>query len=773
MDILPDPPCEPIRDAGPPRPSISQIWLHGYNDAIQLPRGVRLIEGPFQPGQTRKSRQFTENMTKDCFPGQSRKRPLYISEFLNTCAMMHAFTIPPKIDSITARKVLLSHDLETPNTENEKVWKLKANSCLYEALPTERSQRTIRLVTILPSQQKMADIKCILELQSLKRNPTYEALSYVWGNSLRLKRIDISGHAFYVNENLEVALRNLRFQRKPRILWIDAICINQSDTVEKSNQVMQMGEIYSQAVEVLIWLGPETNSSAKAFYYLRDVILPCIRILSERSAKDIDTWEGREGKLVVSSEFSDGFPPFALYDQKAQKFMEYTVQKEPESVQYLEGLCELLRRPWWRRIWVLQEVVRSKSAKLVCGTQTFPWTEFCHALGTIVNSCPSSRDVNISQNSRIIGVPETKTATGARNKLLRNIAAAFAGPMIMQNFRERWLTRSGTHLPLLLFATQRFKSTDPRDKIYALLGLINYDQDLDAIGIPDYDILPGILFTKVAKWLICRQQDLSLFEELHNVDYHFVGRVEDLSLPSWVPDFRFDRSIPPIDGHSWVFEEERGFYQWFLSAFGRGQGDSHKDSPENSERDERRPFCAGLEIKSPVPFRFSLDNRILTVIGVEVDTIVTVLESCLDDIGACVRGWRHEVLPDHDSKMSYVRGGTIKEAFWRTALANINIWEYQITSSATLIRDMIDGVSEMPPRSVDDEKNIVEGILAGTRGPFPGFRRRLFQTSSGLIGLGPETVEPGDVVTVLYGSRMCIILRPCQNSELYRVVGER
>ena len=123
-----------------------------------------------------------------------------------------------------------------------------------------------------------------------------------------------------------------------------------------------------------------------------------------------------------------------------------------------------------------------------------------------------------------------KTAVDMCIKLLRNIATAFVGPMTMQHFRKQWLACSWTDLPLLMFGTQRFKSSDPRDAIYTLLGLINNNQDLGDIAIPDYDILPGTLFTKVAKWLLCRWQNLALFEELQNCLP--IGQVDDLLLPS-------------------------------------------------------------------------------------------------------------------------------------------------------------------------------------------------------------------------------------------------
>jgi len=693
-----------------------------------------------------------------------------VGEFLSTCALVHAFRVTSQIESIPAPEHFSTRIPETGNIEEKPMWTLKGNSYIYKPLPIESRQRVIRLMAILPSERKTADIKCILGPENLNRNPSYEALSYVWGDATKLKRIDVCKHAFYVTENLEIALRNLRLRNKLRVLWVDAICINQNDVVEKSSQIRQMGEIYSQATEVLIWLGPETLSSAKAFCFLRSIIHPPIKQSFEQSVAEI---QSEDWQPIISSRYSNQLRFPALYDQESydqnrQKWLQFTVQEDPNSVQYLQALCELLRRPWWKRIWVVQELVRSRRAKLVCGTQTFPWTEFYHAMGTLVDAYPN-RHTNVIRNSTIIAARDRKTAAGARIELLQDIAASFVPTMTMQYFRERWLGSSLINLPMLIFGTQRFQSTDPRDAIYGLLGLINNSQDLGDIAIPDYNISPEKLFTKVAKWLLCFRQDLVLFEELQNVNYPSPCQVDGLSLPSWVPDFRFDRSIPSFDGHFWAFVNDEDIVNRMMPWVMR-LGSSNNSGGGIGFM---RPFNAGLETTSLVPFRFSSDDKILTVTGVEVDSVLNVLEPCLYDVAACVNGWKQIILPNGDSAAVYKCGGTIKEAFWRTILANINLWDCDIEEIPQLVEGRIDGISEMPPRSAVDEKNIVKGMLIGARIPLPAFRRRVFQTSSGLLGLGPAIMEPGDMVTVLYGSRVPVILRPCQHSEQHRVVGQR
>jgi hypothetical protein len=84
----------------------------------------------------------------------------------------------------------------------------------------------------------------------------YEALSYTWGDTEKTDKIRVNGCEFHVTQNLRLALEYLRLENEDRILWIDGLCINQMNDKEKGHQVQQMGNIYSRAERVVIWLGP-------------------------------------------------------------------------------------------------------------------------------------------------------------------------------------------------------------------------------------------------------------------------------------------------------------------------------------------------------------------------------------------------------------------------------------------------------------------------------------------------------------------------------------
>ncbi|KAI1130765.1 heterokaryon incompatibility protein-domain-containing protein [Nemania abortiva] len=111
-----------------------------------------------------------------------------------------------------------------------------------------------------------------IELQevalSLTKPPVYEALSYVWGSTKDRVPVQVSSPAgertLMVTQNLATALRHLRFEDRLRVLWIDALCIDQSNLTERSRQVLKMGDIYRMSRRVVAWLGPESEDSSLA-----------------------------------------------------------------------------------------------------------------------------------------------------------------------------------------------------------------------------------------------------------------------------------------------------------------------------------------------------------------------------------------------------------------------------------------------------------------------------------------------------------------------------
>jgi hypothetical protein len=152
---------------------------------------------------------------------------------------------------------------------------------IYTTKPLKFGESTnIRVLEILhdPTYCFSAPISCkirliILEDDEEAQTP-YNALSYVWGNADVTKTILVDGEPLIVRENLWLFLDQMRKVRYKKKIWIDAICINQQNNGEKSHQVAMMGEIYSRATRVEIWLGPTKDATVRAMQKLSKLRSP-------------------------------------------------------------------------------------------------------------------------------------------------------------------------------------------------------------------------------------------------------------------------------------------------------------------------------------------------------------------------------------------------------------------------------------------------------------------------------------------------------------------
>jgi hypothetical protein len=165
---------------------------------------------------------------------------------------------------------------------------------------------------------------------------TYEAISYAWGNNTASATIEIydpkSSTVLAIRPNVDVMLRHLRYEKKERRLWIDALCIDQEDAKEKERQVQCMGKIYEEADSVIVWLGPTSGG------------LELVDVLSEKM--------GHSSQLQSKDHVTD-----------MDKILE-----------------TLLSRPWFWRRWIVQEVLLAKQATLLCGTHSIDLMSFTTCL---------------------------------------------------------------------------------------------------------------------------------------------------------------------------------------------------------------------------------------------------------------------------------------------------------------------------------------------------------------------------------------------------------
>ena len=198
---------------------------------------------------------------------------------------------------------------------------------VYQKQKLDVDRDCIRLLTISPGTSQDA-LHCGLVVVPLASDTAFEAVSYTWGQRDLgyLINIDDEYHGFPVGSNLLELLLNLRQTQAPRTVWIDAICINQGDLLERSRQVKMMRKIYSSARQVIIWLGPATHQTAPAIHYINSFI----------GEKQLDV-----------------IPPFVRHT-----------------------VLDMCRQAYWTRIWIVQEVIAARQITVICGRLALAWRTF-------------------------------------------------------------------------------------------------------------------------------------------------------------------------------------------------------------------------------------------------------------------------------------------------------------------------------------------------------------------------------------------------------------
>ncbi len=293
----------------------------------------------------------------------------------------------------------------------------------FEAYQYTRLKKTlheIRLVTLLPGTFS-TDIRLCLDITPLTAEhvPEFEAVSYTWGSTCDPVNIfvgNIGRKTLPVTQNLAEALQYFRYQDKPRTLWIDAICVNQQNLKERSQQVKRMADIYPKAARVVVWLGPESDDSSLA--------MDCFDKIASKVKVD---WPTQTMSAITHD--------VHWVDRDTQL---------PLETHEMLAINHLIHRSWFERLWIWQEVIlASEHTRVMCGTRTTLWNSLrATVFWLYVKRAPWFSEVQQFRR---------------RVKELVNLCAAKKG-----------LCSEG-----LIHQSRNCVCTDPRDKIYALVSLLH------------------------------------------------------------------------------------------------------------------------------------------------------------------------------------------------------------------------------------------------------------------------------------------------------------
>lgn len=580
--------------------------------------------------------------------------------------------------------------------------------------PLHPDGQEIRVVQIIPAtasaqSSKYSTVNCYTETipfgdDSCSITP-YRALSYTWGDPANLVGILLNDRIVHVTENLAVALHHLAKSHPASRFWIDAICIDQANEIEKSKQVSIMGAIFKRAIEVVVWIGPCEEGSAEAVSVLRQIGEACQDVLQSNGQKLEETGIEQNASIRNKEEspvltaigcrwFPGNLPSFnPIY------------------------ISRIFQRPWFRRVWVLQEARVNPHVTFHCGDETISkialWAGGRAIIAMMNNIFNQTR-------SWIADDPLWQTLSGANfiSRRTIDLVRSNEGEVTL----EQLLLETSTNL-----GEWSYEASDPRDRVYAIMGLAS---DLLTLGLSsDYEKSCTDAYISAAETILGNSGTIDIL-------YAVTWPKHIQSMPSWVPDWT--TSVPATFG---------------LRQMGR--------------------FSASGKASCAHP-TFASDpsgSKIMTLRGYRVDKVRMtfsrlpnafiesgfICQATIRRVVDLLREITHiETMACDDLAAKHARD----EAFWRAPIAdcdavfNIN-HKYRPTATermkesydALMMVSSEDACCDLRARTYLHVMKLVSA------------RRRLFVSDRGYIGLGADDMRAGDMVCLLLGGDSPMVLR--------------
>lgn len=568
----------------------------------------------------------------------------------------------------------------------------------------------------------------------------FEAISYCWESDLRDRHVLVDGKVIRITKTLEAMLREL--QQLPEVhsgmgFWVDGLCINQADVLEKNHQVKLMCRIYSQSFSTVVWLGISANSSNIAIDSIVESFGDC-RVSHVEGRED--NWEFHRSTRQLPS--GRCWPSIL-------------------------GLCS---RQYFKRMWIIQELALNKNMTMfLCGDRRF---SRIHLQGV----CDSAR-VNAGKLSQSIALP------GVSDGRPVQIKQDFVWGTANNVYNLIKLRTSGKGLDQLLDLVRKAEATDPRDKVYGMLGLL--PKDIVAQLQPDYSKAKTEVYIELAISILGRCKRL---DELLS----WCAFSEESILPSWVPD--------------WEHAHERRHLRRFRECNAGGQ-----DIPRWSLVEQSLGLCTravriGQVNATSVPTRSLLPYK--CVDGSKTpETCISPSYGRYTDKGQLLLALERTLVHGHPKRRDGGDLADIPWTDWATKTEHVlerisDSWQYfdrfrQSNASFSIfgvvfkeffpnINVTCSGLAAYDKRLywesliIDCGSNLQSGDNSYTfsethasnlrRATIAIQHRRLCTTDTGFLGLAPDEVEVGDTVAILLGCNYPVLLRPFEDG--FKYVGE-
>ena len=606
----------------------------------------------------------------------------------------------------------------------------------YEPLG-EPERKMIRLMELLPGNEyedpadyvkdpMRVSFRTVSLLDSQRES--YEAISYCWGDSATTLPVSCDdGSYLWVTLGLFGALRQMRYKDRPRILWVDAVCINQADNHEKNWQVAQMGDIYRGAERVLIWLGDEQGLSQEMPKFISRLL----------KAKDsMAAADSNKFYLALS----------------AAEIVTHGIPSWYSEGELYYALHLLTERPWFQRVWIIQELCQAREALVYCGTWCIPWERLSQAYLFMAGQLQLDEYVasshGVTTMSRIVDLICTKAEVESDAPL----------PMLR-----------------LLVRHDSAKATDLRDRLFGLAGIADDGTDVEI----DY----GRSINDVYCDFAIRSMHTSNSLDVLDLGACRTRAVLRPGMPSWVPDWAAEASAESI-------------YQ---------MSTPHMEPP-----------CAAFDATNKATCQLSVSSSgsLIQIRGLELDR-VTLIGTTRPSNHITPPFWSVGLLDNlwimmewdrlcgaHSDKRYDLTGETMHQAFWHTLLLGterhewtpeleeiIDTWEASyktIRLASNFLKPERKGLRRIImnivfwslkgwtlPMVLRQQVNIDDRLDGFIR--FTGWinlGRTFIMTDKGGIGVVTGQVGTGDVVVLLEGGKVPYILRRKVDENVFEFVGD-
>jgi hypothetical protein len=598
----------------------------------------------------------------------------------------------------------------------------------------------------------------------------YACLSYTWGDPTQTRPIIANGTSIPVTTNLEAclqAMQKLSMFSAGFKVWIDAISINQRDIVERGLQVAKMRELYTVAWSVVIWLGEESEDSRKA-----------IKLLDTLS-RYFDRGKQHE----------DNIPNLDLEIETLRS----SLRHDPEFLGRgaWVALREFLARPYWDRLWIIQEVVISASKTVLCGSQAINWDTLCHGLGTIHNVLFIMKNELLEHDQEICGKIYSapwntknlhrvmKDLWRLSQELKREGQGGFLPSQKVDNNPRKTSRNNPWDIQRLLLISKQSLASNARDKFYGLLAIMEpaYARKIK----PSYDIDTSAVFNTAAMAHILTYKSLEILREANPWGGHYSA--------SWAPDWTWagrNRSImhtvPYNTSGATIAKPRFSGQDKILTCRGviidkiDGLGPRHRLALEDTENSAALwTFIPGTIVQAQAPSSHEIDfsqlrsdlcraltrDRAWEAPGNESTWHLTVLNLPADeDVASKAFAARGEGWEWLASEGVYYQ----RWSLWRRAHAEFMVYGQRLDTFFTE-SVLLDGAH-------DDYR------AAYTAARLSSQAQRLVVTEKGSIGWvsdnnaggTEEQVQRGDLFCVVFGCSTPIIMRPHRDGFL--VLGE-